>query len=383
VIAAERVPSTSLAAFKQPSVEIRMPTPSRLPQPVPAYLYITTQVASELLGTDVGGARPGASGKSFRGDPRFVATPARYPTRNVVAVLRGSDPALRSEYVAIGAHSDHVGTADSALPHDSVFVVNRLFRRQGAETAAPTLSDIDVERVNSELAQIRATTKGKSAFPDSIFNGADDDGSGSVALLELAEYFAGQRVRPKRSLLFVWHAGEEAGLQGSTLFTNAPTVVREKIVAQLNMDMIGRGGAGDVTGVTREGAPIHGGPGYLQLVGSRRLSTELGDLVETLNQRPEHQLRLDYSIDADGHPQNIYCRSDHYAYARFGIPIVFFTTGGHSEYHQLTDEPQYIDYHHLARVAGLVRDVTREVANLDHRVVVDKPKPDPDGPCRQ
>ena len=149
------------------------------------------------------------------------------------------------------------------------------------------------------------------------------------------------------------------------------------------MDMIGRGRAEDVTGTTKEGAPLHGGPGYLQLVGSRRLSTELGDLVERVNKDEHLGMRFDYAMDANGHPQNIYCRSDHYMYARYGIPIVFFTTGGHADYHQVTDEAQYIDYKHMAEVARLVHDVTVRVANLDHRVVVDKPKPDPNGQCKQ
>jgi hypothetical protein len=106
--------------------------------------------------------------------------------------------------------------------------------------------------------------------------------------------------------------------------------------------------------VTKAGAPIHGGPGYLQLIGSRRLSTELGDLAETVNGAQGGTLKFDYSLDANGHPQNIYCRSDHYMYARYGIPIIFFTTGGHADYHQVTDEPQYIDYNRMEAVGKLV-----------------------------
>ena len=83
------------------------------------------------------------------------------------------------------------------------------------------------------------------------------------------------------------------------------------------------------------------------------------------------------------HPQNIYCRSDHYEYARYGIPIVFFTTGGHADYHQVTDEPQYIDYAHMAQVDSFIGALAVRVANLDHRVVLDKPKPDPHGSCQQ
>ncbi len=190
-------------------------------------------------------------------------------------------------------------------------------------------------------------------------------------------------MKPKRSLLFVWHVGEEAGLYGSEWYTDHPTVPRDSIVAQLNMDMIGRGAAADNTGITKEGQRYHGNPNYVQLVGSRRLSTELGDLAESVNKGEKRPLSFDYSMDANGHPQNIYCRSDHYEYARYGIPIIFFTTGGHADYHQVTDEPQYIDYDRMARVAQYVADLATKVGNLDHRPVVDKTRPDPHGQCVQ
>jgi Zn-dependent M28 family amino/carboxypeptidase len=236
--------------------------------------------------------------------------------------------------------------------------------------------------VQQRLAAWRAAHPGRTRI-DSISNGADDDGSGTVSALEIAEYFAGMKVKPKRSLIFVWHVGEEKGLLGSRFFTDHTTVPRDSIVAQLNMDMVGRGAANDETGRTKDSVALHGGPTYLQLVGSRRLSTELGNLVEQVNTQDHHNLTFDYALDADGHPSNIYCRSDHYEYARYGIPIVFFTTGLHRDYHQVTDEPEYIDYEHMARVDKLVADVALHVANLDHRVVVDKPKPDPNGACRQ
>jgi hypothetical protein len=140
------------------------------------------------------------------------------------------------------------------------------------------------------------------------------------------------------------------------------------------MDMIGRGGAADIPG---------GGPNFVELIGSRRLSTELGDIVEAVNKSGHHNFKFDYTFDASGHPEQIYCRSDHYEYARYGIPITFITTGGHSDYHQLTDEPQYINYQKIVSVANLVADVATHIANLDHRVVVDKPKPDPKGRCVQ
>jgi Zn-dependent M28 family amino/carboxypeptidase len=194
-----------------------------------------------------------------------------------------------------------------------------------------------------------------------------------MALLEIAEALA-SGPRPKRSALFVWHTGEERGLLGSNYFTENPTVPRDSIVAQVNIDMIGRGMAADQP---------NGGPTYLGLVGSRRLSTQYGDLVEEVNRLQPTPFAFDYQFDADGHPDNIYCRSDHYSYARFGIPVAFFFTGEHADYHQLTDEPQYLDYPHFAAITRFIGDVVRAVAERPTRLLVDKPVPPRGAPCRQ
>jgi Zn-dependent M28 family amino/carboxypeptidase len=299
-----------------------------------------------------------------------------------VGILPGSDPALKGQYVAIGAHNDHIGFNTQAVDHDSVKAYMAVARPQGADSpSGAQLTPEQTARIRTMTDSLRRVHG--AARQDSIFNGADDDGSGSMSVLEIAEALASAPVKPKRSILFIWHTGEEAGLYGSEYYTDHPTVPRDSIVAQLNMDMVGRGGATDVTGEKKEGGVTRGGPGYLQLVGSRRLSTELGDLIEDVNKTGKLGFNFDYTMDANGHPQNIYCRSDHYEYARYGIPIVFFTTGGHADYHQVTDEPQYIDYKRMEQAATLVRDAAVRVANLDHRVVVDKPKPDPKGTCTQ
>ena len=344
----------------------------------PSYLYVTDALASQLLGAPIDSATLGRAGATVRGQIGFVVEEA--PGRNVLAILPGSDPALRGQYVVIGAHDDHVGFNMEPEDHDSVKAVMLHAAPQGADSPQPNPTPAQWVAINRTIDSLR---KLHPARTDSIFNGADDDGSGSMALLEIAERFATSGTRPKRSVLFAWHVAEELGLWGSAYFTDHPTVSRDSIVAELNIDMIGRGGSGDITGTTKEGALIHGGPGYVQLVGARRLSTELGDLVERTNTQGKIGLRFDYALDANGHPQNIYCRSDHYMYARYGIPIVFFTTGGHADYHQVTDEPQYIDYGRMAQVATLVHASATNVANLDHRVVVDKPKPDPHGSCQQ
>jgi hypothetical protein len=348
----------------------------------PLQVNLTTAGAAKIFGKPLADVAKGTEAGAGAVDIRF--TPALAPARNVVAILPGSDPALKNQYVLVGAHNDHVGYNNRPVDHDSIKAFNDVFLPQGAESR-PTpdqLKDAALwGKVNAKIAAARALNPPRA---DSIYNGADDDGSGTVTVLEIAEAFAAGKLKPKRSILFIWQTGEESGMWGSGWFADHPTVPRDSIVGAINMDMVGRGFATDVTGTTKEGAFMYGGPGYLQLVGSRRLSAEFGDLVETVNTEKKLGFRFDYNIDADGHPQNIYCRSDHWSYAKYGIPVVFFTTGGHSDYHQLSDEPQYINYPHMADISKLGLEVALKVANLDHRVKMDKTGPfDPKARCRQ
>jgi hypothetical protein len=336
----------------------------------PLGLLVSQRTATTLLGAAADTLAVGHVGTTVEGSFRYLAGALSYPARNVIGVVRGSDPALRNQYVAIGAHNDHVGTGE-AVDHDSLWAFNRIVRPEGAESPLREATPDERRQIRALIDSLRAQ---RPARVDSIYNGADDDGSGTVTVLEIAEALARESNRPRRSVLFVWHTAEEKGLYGASYFTDNPTVPRDSIVAQLNMDMVGRGQIHDIEG---------GGSGYMQIIGSRRLSTELGDLIETVNTRGRHGFKFDYAFDADGHPQNYYCRSDHYMYARYGIPVAFFSSGSHQDYHQLTDEPQYIAYDKMARFARFILDVARTVADLDHRVVVDKPKPDPKAECRQ
>jgi len=265
-----------------------------------------------------------------------------------------------------------VGMAEVALDHDSVRAFNRVMRPQGANDPVARPTPEQATRIRAVADSMRRAHGG--ARVDSVFNGADDDGSGTVALLEIAEAMAKAPRRPLRSILFVSHTAEEAGLYGSQHFTDHPTVPLDSIVAALNMDMVGRGRAEDIRG---------GGPSYIQLIGSRRLSTQLGAAIDSLNTRRSNPMRIDYSFDAAGHPLNRYCRSDHFMYARYGIPITYFSRGYHVDYHQVGDEAQYIDYDGLVNVAGFVRDIAAAVANRPQRLVVDGTKQDPNAPCRQ
>jgi hypothetical protein len=252
-------------------------------------------------------------------------------TENVIGIVEGSDPQLKSTFVVVGAHYDHVGYADAELT-------------DGRRPAAPG-------RVTA------GTTE------DRIWNGADDDGSGTVAVMALARAFA-QGVHPKRSVLFIWHAGEERGLYGSRYFADYPTVPLDKIVAQLNIDMIGR---------NRDDKNSEANTVYL--VGSDRISTELDKVSRDANRSLQPPLKLDYEMNDPADPEQVYYRSDHYSYASKGIPIIFFTTGLHPDYHANTDDVSKIEFPKLTRVTQLVYETALRVANLDHAPVRDNKGP--------
>ena len=243
-------------------------------------------------------------------------------TQNVVAIFEGSDPVLKNEYVAMGAHYDHVGIG---IP------------------------------VNG----------------DAIYNGADDDGSGTTALLAMAEALAKAPQRPKRSVLFVWHAGEEKGLWGSRYFTDNPTVPLDKVVTQLNIDMIGRSKKEGDLGLLNKDLT---GPNAIYVIGSRMMSTELGELVTNVNQQYLN-LTYDYRYDDPNDPNRFFFRSDHFNYARKGIPIAFFFDGEHEDYHRPGDSVDKIDFQKMEKVARTIYLTLWEVANRPLRPIVDKQLP--------
>jgi hypothetical protein len=239
-------------------------------------------------------------------------------TQNVVGIIEGRDSRLKREYVALGAHYDHVGV-------------------------------------------------GRPVDGDSIYNGADDDGSGTTALLALAEAFSKGK-RPARSILFVWHAGEEKGLWGSEYFARFPTVPLEQIVAQLNIDMIGRSRqAGDTNPKNR----MLTGPHEIYVIGSKLMSTQLGELSEAVN-AAYLGIKFNYHYDQPNDPERLFYRSDHYNYARFGVPIIFYFDGVHEDYHQPSDHADKIDYEKMERVTRTIFVTASELANRPTRPVVNK-----------
>lgn len=256
-------------------------------------------------------------------------------TQNVVAIVEGRDRVLRDRYVAFGAHYDHVGYAEG-----EVTGTGGAGRRAGAPGVV---------------------TRG--AEPDRIWNGADDDGSGTVALLALARAFA-KGPRPRRSLLFVWHSGEERGLLGSRYFADYPTVPLDQIEAQLNVDMIGR---------NHDNRPDEAGTVYP--VGSDRISSDLDMVLRSANDALRRPLTLDYTLNDPADPEQIYYRSDHYSYAAKGVPIIFFTTNLHADYHANTDEVSKIEFEKLWRVTGLIYETGLRVADRQAPLTRDRRGP--------
>lgn len=319
-----------------------------------ATLRLTRAAAAALFGGQpVENLRPGTVGGTVNASLDYVELPSDY-ARNVVAVIPGSDPALRGQYVAVGAHNDHVGF-NTPVDKDSLKAFNDIRNRMLLANKMVALSQDQLATIRVNMDSIRRAHP--VARIDSINNGADDDGSGSMALLEIAESIQAARVKPKRSTLFVWHTGEEAGLVGSAYFTRHPTVPMDSIVAQVNIDMIGRGRDGDIPG---------GGEDYLGVVGSFFDSKDLGETVAAVNQKNTRPFQLDYRYDSTltwtGY-NNIYGRSDHYNYALQGVPIAFFFTGLHGDYHQRTDEAEFIDYPHYARITSYIHDLATTLGN--------------------
>ena len=196
-----------------------------------------------------------------------------------------------------------------------------------------------------------------------VYNGADDDGSGTVALLEIAEAFMQAKkdgYGPKRSILFLHVTGEEHGLHGSRYYSENPLFPIANTIADLNIDMIGR----------RDNEHKDNG-NYVYVIGSDRLSTDLHNINEEANKKFTN-LELDYTFNDRKDPNQFYFRSDHYNFAKKGIPIIFYFSGVHDDYHMPGDDPEKIEYDLLAKRAKLAFATAWELANREHRPVVDK-----------
>ena len=230
------------------------------------------------------------------------------PSENIVAFIKGSE--FPDEIVVLSAHYDHVGMKDGE-----------------------------------------------------IYNGADDDGSGTVAVMQMAKAFKKAEKEgnaPKRSVLFLLVTGEEKGLLGSKYYVNFPIFPLEKTVANLNIDMIGR----------VDDAHLDN-PNYVYLIGSDKLSTELHEISEEMNEKFT-KLTLDYKYNDDNDPNRFYYRSDHYNFAKNNIPVIFYFNGVHEDYHKPTDTADKINYDILSKRTKLIFYTAWEIANREKRIEVDK-----------
>lgn len=228
---------------------------------------------------------------------------------NMLAFVKGSDPALKDEILILTAHYDHIG-------------------KRG----------------------------------DAIFNGADDNGSGTSTILEVCEAFTLAKEEghgPKRSVLFMLVSGEEKGLLGSQYYVEHPFFPLENTIANINVDMVGR--------VDEKHAD---NPEYIYVIGADRLSTELHNINEAANDK-HTKLELDYTYNAEDDPNRYYYRSDHYNFAKKGIPAVFYFNGTHDDYHQDTDTIEKINFEKMAVIGKLVFHTAWELANRDKRIEVD------------
>ncbi len=230
------------------------------------------------------------------------------PACNVVGILKGSDPKLAAEYVVIGSHLDHLG------------------RENGA-----------------------------------VYPGADDDGSGTTGVLAVSQMFAKNGERPARSILFVCFCGEEKGLLGSRYFADNLPIPVESIVAELQMDMIGRDEEENSEG--DKGELAENNRNTVHLIGTKQLAPALHDLCMQRNEIA--------GFDIEWDQEGMFSRSDHANFARLGIPIAFFFTGLHRDYHQTTDTPDKIHYEKLLRIAQWVYDIGYELGSQKGRPEID------------
>ena len=327
----------------------------------PAAATISRDAAEAIFGKKPSDLRVGDVGAPVTASFSHAWRMSPHPARNVIAMLPGSDPKLAGEYVLVGAHNDHVGVNSVVVDHDSVRAYNMVVRRQGSNDPVCTPTAEQQRKIDSLIKVARAT---RAPRRDSIMNGADDDGSGTVVLLELAEQFA--REKPGRSILFISHQGEEGGLLGSRWFTDHPTIPLDKVVAAHNMDMVGKG---------RNWQVKYGGPNSVQMLGARRLSREFGDMIDSVNANIAEPMVIDKSWDVPANPLNRFCRSDQVNYVRKDIPTVYMSLGYAVDYHQQTDEPQYIDYDHSARLGRFVHQVMTAIANRPNKPAIAGPDP--------
>ncbi len=284
-------------------------------------------------------------------------------SHNVMGMIEGTDPVLKDTYVMFGSHLDHIGYSPTGGGRgaDNTGCRRRSPEAQAAVVAAGRIVQRPPAAPGAQagFGGGRGNAPAPNAAPfdqrDIISNGADDDGSGSVSQMAIAKAFA-TGPKPKRSILFVWHTGEESGLYGSRYNADFPFIPMEKVQTQLNMDMVGRDDCNNIEGDFTN---------TVFVVGADRISTDLHNLIVQTNSSMSKPLALDYELNDINDPESVYTRSDHYSYAAKGVPIAFFTTGLHPDYHRVTDTVDKITFPKMSRIAQLVYQTGFSVANTE------------------
>ena len=268
---------------------------------------------------------------------------------------------LKNFYTNLGVVSPLGG--DDYFQEVPASFLNKRKRRTPLKDSENVVAFIKGTEKPEEIVVISAHLDHEGIKDGKIYNGADDDGSGTVAILEIAEAFqmaAKAGKGPKRSILFLHVTGEEKGLLGSKFYTENPIFPLANTVCNLNIDMVGR-----IDSRHKED------PNYVYLIGSDKLSNELHNLSETINAKYTN-INLDYKYNDDNDPNRFYYRSDHYNFAKHNIPIIFYFNGTHADYHKHTDTPDKINYELLENRTRLVFHTAWEVANREARILADK-----------
>jgi len=256
--------------------------------------------------------------------------------------------------------------AESAAGQFSAPITVQAMRDKAPIITENVLGFMEGTDLKDEILVLTAHYDHIGKMGDQINNGADDDGSGTVTVLEIAEAFAQAKAAghgPRRSILFMTVTGEEKGLLGSDYYSANPIFPLENTIANLNIDMVGR------VDPKHEEAE---NPNYIYIIGSDMLSSELHQISEEVGKTYAPEVTLDYRYNAKDDPNRFYYRSDHYNFAKHGIPVIFYFNGTHADYHKPTDTVEKIHFEKMEKVARLIFSTAWELANRDQRPVVDK-----------
>ena len=284
-------------------------------------------------------------------------------------ILEGRKTGEKKQKLAVNyftAYYEHLGLlAPDEYPGYTQMIPKEYFENRSEGPSPNVLAYIKGSEFPNEVVIISAHYDHLGMKGDEVYNGADDNASGSSAVMELAQSFQMAKKQgngPKRSILFIHFTGEEIGLFGSKYYTENPVFSLDSTIVDLNIDMVGR-----------IDDNYKGKKDYVYLIGSNRLSADLHDLSENTNKKYTN-LKLDYTYNNGNDPNNYYERSDHYNFAKNNIPVIFYFNGTHEDYHRITDTPDKINFDILALRTRFVFYTAWEIANREERLELNADK---------